>query len=278
MNNIAVVRFCIQHLEKWKIGKFEMLNKTCEYIAVFKKEDGKVWKENPSESNNSSEWVFWKEYIAAVFRDFLKLSLKALFQLRIGCISGLWINLTAKILDYSPRYVIYYDSSHLKRNLRTSVASATHHETLALKSCKWSNIPLLFLFFFSFKSVIQFCAVVLQETTDSRRCLRALAEGRAPSGKAPCPGAGCGLRPRLLPCWARRPPRARASSPCSGAFEVCLSSGTFSILSTRMVSGASAGRGRAADWVMRLCWERCRGSASLFPSGFKHFLFFDPNS
>lgn len=53
-----------------------MLNKTCEYIGVFKKEDGKTWKENPTESNNFSEWVFWKEYIAPVFRDFLKIIFK----------------------------------------------------------------------------------------------------------------------------------------------------------------------------------------------------------
>lgn len=45
-----------------------MLNKTCEYIAVFKKEDGKARKENPTESNNSSEWVLWKEHFAAVQR------------------------------------------------------------------------------------------------------------------------------------------------------------------------------------------------------------------
>lgn len=48
-----------------------MLTKTWEYIAVFKKDD-KTWKENPTESNSFSEWVFWNEYMTSVFRNFLK--------------------------------------------------------------------------------------------------------------------------------------------------------------------------------------------------------------
>lgn len=55
-----------------------MLNKTCEYIAVFKKGDGKAWKENPSESNNFSEY-FEKNMLLLYLEIFLKLSLKALF-------------------------------------------------------------------------------------------------------------------------------------------------------------------------------------------------------
>lgn len=47
-----------------------MLNKTYGYIAVSKEGAGKTWNKNPTESNNFSEWVFWKEYIAAVLRDF----------------------------------------------------------------------------------------------------------------------------------------------------------------------------------------------------------------
>lgn len=141
---------------------------------------------------------------------------------------------------------------------------------MALKSCEWSNI-LLFFFFFSFKSVIQFCALVLQETTDSRCCLCALAEGSTPSGKAPCPGAGCGLQARLLPCWAVRPSRARPRQPLQwSVLGLSLLWDLFHLVHP----GPSAGRGWAADWVMMLCWVCCRCSAAVFSSGFKHTIIF----
>lgn len=107
MNSVAAVRLCTHPLEKWwKIWKLEMLNKTCAYIAVFKKEDGKAWKENPSESAFLNEYSE-KNTLLLYVEIFLKLPLNALFQLGIGCILGLWINLTARIVGYSLRHIIY---------------------------------------------------------------------------------------------------------------------------------------------------------------------------
>lgn len=87
---------------------------------------------------------------------------------------------------------------------------------MALKSCKWSNILLFFLFFFPpstlFKSETQFCSPVLQETTDSWCCLHALAEGSAPSGKAHAQGHAVAFGLTCSPAGRRGPAEQRSRS------------------------------------------------------------------